>query len=92
MDKDIVKRYSFSDEERTKLQDLEIGIVSARASLDGMQIYKNAILSSVYKRLGIDGEENKEWTKHIQYNLAENVITYTRSPKREEPKEEVAKK
>ena len=91
MDKDIVKRYSFSDEERNKLQDLEIGIVSARAALDGMQIYKNAILSSVYKRLGIDGEENKEWTKRIQYNLSENVITYTRTPKKEEPKVEVKK-
>ncbi len=88
----IVKKYSFSKEEHDKLQSLHIGITASNAALDGMQIYKNVILGGAYKRLGIDTEPSKEWTKSISYNLANDEITYTRTPKREEPKEKVAKK
>ena len=92
MQKDIVKIYTFSKEEHDTLQNIHIGITASNAQLDGMQIYKNVILSNVYKRLGIDTEPVKEWSKSISYNLSENTITYTRTPKKEESKEEVAKK
>jgi len=89
--KPIVKRYLFSTEEHDKLQNIHIGIAASNAQLDGMQIFKNVILGGVYKRLGIDTEPNKEWSKSISYNLSDNTITYTQTPKKEEPKEEVAK-
>lgn len=92
MKKDLVKTYTFSKEEHDKLQNIHIGITAANAQLDGMQIFKNVILGNIYKRLKIDTEPSKEWSKSISYNLSENTITYTRTPKKEEPKVEVAKK
>lgn len=89
---DIVREYTFSTEELEKLKDIHVGIVASKAALDGMEIYKNAILMRVYERLGIDPGPNKEYSKRITYNLTENVITYTRTPIKEEPKAEVAKK
>ena len=86
--KDLVKTYTFSKEEHDKLQNIHIGITASNAQLDGMQIYKNVILGEVYKRVGIDTEPSKEWNKSISYNLSDNTITYTRTPK-EEPKVEV---
>lgn len=82
--KDIVKRFSFSKEEREKLQNIQIGIINANATMDGLQIYKNVLLGSVYKRLNIDGDPQKGYSKSIQYNLAENLIVYTQSPIKEE--------
>jgi hypothetical protein len=79
-DKDIVKKFNFSKEELNMLQDLEIGITASRAQLDGMQVYKNGALSVAYKRLGIDDEAKKGYTKSIRYNLHTNEIVYTESP------------
>jgi hypothetical protein len=87
--KDIVKRYSFSNEERDQLQNIQIGIINAQATNDGLHFFKNALLGSVYKRLGIDKEPQKGYSKSIAYNLSENVITYTQSPIVEKP---IAKK
>ena len=78
--KNIVKKYTFSKEELEMIRDLDAGIIISKAQIDGMAIYKNAILGSVYKRLGIDGEPRKDFTKSIQYNLSENEITYTETP------------
>lgn len=78
--KDIVKKFTFAKDERDKLQNIQIGIINANATMDGLNIYKNIILSSVYKRLGIEGEPRKGYSKSITYNLSENVITYTESP------------
>ena len=83
--KPIIKKFTFSVEERNRLRDLEIGIIASNAQLDGMQIYKNAILGGVYKRLGIDGEK-KGYNKSISYNIGINEITYTESPLPEEKK------
>ena len=91
MQKDIIKTYTFSKEEHDKLQNIHIGITASNAQLDGMQIFKNVILSQVYKRVGIDTEPSTEWSKSIKYNLSDNTIIYTRTPKKEELKEEVAK-
>ena len=74
------KKFTFSTEELTKLKDLEAGIIISRAQIDGMQIYKNAILSATHKRVGIDGEAPKGFTKNIQYNLGKNEIIYTEIP------------
>ena len=86
MKKPIISTYSFSKEEHDKLQNIHIGITASNAQLDGMQIFKNVILGEVYKRLGIDTEPNEAWSKSISYNLSENTITYTRTPKEEEKK------
>jgi hypothetical protein len=75
--KNIVKRFSFSDEERRKLENIQIGIINAEATSDGLHIYKNALLAGVYKRCGIDGEPKKGYSKSIRYNLRENLIEYT---------------
>jgi len=86
--KPIIKKFTFSVEERNRLRDLEIGIIASNAQLDGMQIYKNALLGGVYKRLGIDGEAKKGFSKSITYNIGVNEITLTETP----VKEELAKK
>ena len=88
--RDLVRKYTFSKEERDRLRDIEAGITISNVQIDGMQIYKNGILSTVYKRLGIDGEAKKGFTKSIQYNLGINEIIHTESP--EKPKIELAKK
>lgn len=80
MKKNIIKKFTFSTEEREKLKDLDAGIIISRAQIDGMQIYKNAILSATYKRLGIDKDAPKGFTKNIQYNLGENRIEYSETP------------
>jgi len=83
---DIVKKFTFSSEERDKLRDLEAGITISSVQIDGMQIYRNGILDMVYKRLGIDGEPKKGFTKNIKYNLGVNEIIYTESLEKEEKK------
>ena len=40
----------------------------------------------IYKRLGIDGEPKKGFTKNIKYNLGVNEIIYTESLEKEEKK------
>jgi hypothetical protein len=75
--KNIVKRFSFSDEEKRKLDKIHAGIEIAEATSDGLHIYKNALLAGVYKRCGIDGEPRKGYSKSIRYNLRENLIEYT---------------
>lgn len=86
MTKDIVKKFTFSQEEKNKLQNIQIGVINAEATLDGLTIYKNVLLGSVYKRCGIDGDPQKGYSKNIRYNLAENQIVYTESPVKEEKK------
>ena len=61
-------------------------MVISKAQIDGMNIYKNAILESVYKRCGIDGDPRKGYSKSIEYNLVRNEITYTESLIKDEPK------
>ena len=82
-DKNIVKRFSFTTEDRDKLQNIQIGMINAQATLEGLNIYKNVILQTTYKRLNIDGEPKKGYNKSIQYNLTENLITYTEEPIKE---------
>lgn len=82
--KDIVRKYTFTKEERDALSDLQIGMIAAKAQLDGMNMYKNVALMGVYKRLGIDGEPRKGYQKFIDYNLGANEIIYTEHPIPEE--------
>lgn len=84
MKKDIIKKFNFNKQEREQLQDIQIGITSHNAAITGMQIYKGAILEECYKRLGIDGDATKGYSKTIQYNLHEGVVTLTESPIKEE--------
>lgn len=77
--KDITKKYTFSKDERDKLRDIQAGMVISNAQINGLQIYKNVILEAVYKKLGIDGEPRKGYSKSITYSLAENEIVYTES-------------
>ena len=78
--KKIVKKYTFSQEERDQLRNIQVGIVCANATMTGLQVYKNAFLGQVYKRLGIDGDPQKGNSKSIQYNLSLNEIVYTEEP------------
>lgn len=78
--KKITKKFTFSTEELNKLKDVQVGIVAAQASLDGLHIYKNVMLDSTFKRLGIDGDPKKGNTKSINYNLAKNEIIYEEEP------------
>lgn len=74
---DIVKHFTFRKEDKDKLQNIQIGIINAEATLDGLNIYKNVILGQTYKRLGIDGDPRKGYSKSIRYNLTRNEIVYT---------------
>lgn len=74
------KKFTFSTEEHERLQNIEIGIVNAGATLDGLNVYKNMILGSVYKRLGIEGDAPKGFSKNIRYNLRTNQIEYSEVP------------
>lgn len=78
--KDIVHKYTFAKDERDKLRDIQAGITISEAQLDGLHIYRNVILTNVYKRLGIDGEPKTGYSKGIRYNLAENEIIHTETP------------
>ena len=78
--KDIVKKYTFTKEEREKLQNIEIGMINAEATMTGLHMFKNVFLGGVYKRLGIEGEAKKGYSKSIQYNLSANQIVHTQSP------------
>jgi len=78
--KDIIKKFTFSKEEQSKLQNIQIGMINSEATLDGLNIYKNVFLQGVYKRLGIEGEAKKGYSKSIQYNLSRGEIIYTQSP------------
>lgn len=82
--KDISKQFTFSKEELQKLKDVQAGITISNAQSDGLKIYKNAILSAVYQRLGIEGEAREGYSNNIQYNLFENKIIYTESPIKKE--------
>ena len=73
---DIIKKFTFSKEEKEKLENIQIGLINAEATLDGLHIYKEVFLEGVYKRLGIN-KEIKGYKSHIQYNLGTGEITYT---------------
>jgi len=89
---EIVKRFTFSKEELTRLQDIEFGMISFRTALDGMQTNKYITLQQVYKRLGIDGERDG-YTRNISFNLGTNEVVCTDRPKpKEEKAEPLAKK
>ena len=91
MNKDIVKTFYFTQEEREKLQNIQLGIINADATITGLQMFKNIFLGDIYKRLGIDGEPQKGYSKSIQYNLTEGKIVHTESPIKEEKKDEPKK-
>ena len=91
MKKEIIKTFYFTKEERERLQDIQIGITSHNASLTGMQIYKGAMIEDAYKRLGIDKEAPKGFSKKVQYSLHDGKVTYTESPVKEEIKKEDTK-
>lgn len=78
--KKITKKFTFTTEERNKLEDIQVGIVAAQASVDGLHIYKNVLLDAAFKRLGIDGDPKKGNSKSINYNLAKNEILYEEEP------------
>lgn len=80
MKKDIVHKYSFTKEELSNLMDIQAGITIANAQMTGMQIYKDVILESVYRRLNLKGEPKKGFSKSISYSLRDNVIIHTESP------------
>lgn len=80
----LVKKFTFSKEEHNKLQNIQIGMINAEATLDGLNIYKNVLLQGVYKRCGIDGEPRIGYSKSIQYNLSQNEIVYTELPIKKE--------
>ena len=77
--KAITKKYNFTSEESNKLQNVEIGLASAMATVDGLMMYKQAYLQQVYKRCGLD-KEKQGITKKITYNLSKNEIIYTEEP------------
>lgn len=85
--KDIVKTFTFSQQERERLQNIEIGLINAEATLTGLSIYKNGFLQNVYKRVGIDKDPQKGYTKDIRYSLTPNMITYTETPVKKNVKE-----
>ena len=68
--KAITKKYNFTSEESNKLQNVEIGLASAMATVDGLMMYK---------RCGLD-KEKQGITKKITYNLSKNEIIYTEEP------------
>ena len=78
--KKIEKKFTFSEQERNKLRDVQAGIVIGEAQLDGLHIYKNVFLEGVYRRLGINGDPKKGNSKSITYNLSKNEILYTEEP------------
>lgn len=82
--KDLVKKFNFTKQERDKLQDIQIGLIAADASITGLHMFKNVFLGDIYKRLGIDGEPRTGFSKSISYNLAEGTVTYTESPIKKE--------
>ena len=91
--KEIVKKFSFTTQELNKLHDLQAGIVISQAQLDGMQIYKNVLMDQIYQRLGIQGNPPEGYSKSIQYNLAQNEIVYKETPiPKDPPKEETVAK
>lgn len=75
-----VKKFTFSQEERERLQNINLGLINAEATIDGLNVYKNMLLSSVYKRLGIDGDAPKGFSKNIRYNLKLGEIEYSETP------------
>ncbi len=91
MKKDIVKTFYFTKEEREKLQNIQLGIINADATITGLQMFKNIFLGDIYKRLGIDKDPQKGYSKSIQYNLTEGKIVHTESPIKEEKKDESKK-
>jgi len=84
MKKDLVKTFYFTKQEKEKLQDIQLGIVNADATMTGLHMFKNMFLGDIYKRLGIDGEPRTGYSKSISYNLSKGEVTYTESPIKEE--------
>lgn len=84
MQKDIIKKYTFSAEDRDQLQNIQIGIINAQATHDGLQFYKKALLNSIYQKCGIETKAKKGYEKDITYSLADNVITVVERPKKKE--------
>lgn len=76
----ITKKYTFSSDEVNQLKDIQVGLVSANATVNGLNIYKNVLLDKVFKRCEIDGDPKKGNTKSITYNLSKNEILYTEEP------------
>ena len=82
--KDLVKTFYFTQQEKDKLQDIQIGLINADATLTGLHMFKNMFLGNIYKRLGIAGEPKTGFSKSISYNLTEGKIIYTESPIKKE--------
>lgn len=73
---DLVKKFTFAKDEKETLEDIELGLINAKATIMGLSMYKKAYLDNIYKRLGIT-KEKKGYTQNIEYNLSLNQITYT---------------
>lgn len=77
----IVKKFTFSKEQREKLQNIEIGLASAEATLSGLSMYKSVYLSEVYRKLGIEEKPKKGFKRNIEYDLHTGQIILTQIPK-----------
>ena len=84
----IVKRYSFSTDERESLAKLEMGLISFEQAIMGMQLNKNIILQRAYRRCGIDSKGREGYDQRVGYNLETNEITVTLTPKDEVEKKD----
>lgn len=92
--KEVTKEFTFNVNEREMLQNVEVGMITAQATVDGLGFYKNALLASIYKRLGISEKPTEGYERSIKYTLSPNLITLIErsieKPK-EEPKTEEKK-
>jgi hypothetical protein len=83
----IVKKYSFEKIELEDLTEINLGIVTFNRAIAGMRVNEEYVLSMAYKRCGIE-ETREGYDRSIIYNLKENRITVTWTPKPPEKKEE----
>lgn len=75
-----VKKFTFSKEQREKLQNIEIGLVNAEANMSGLSMYKSVFLNDVYRKLGIEEKPPKGFKRNIEYNLQTGEIVLTQTP------------
>lgn len=76
-----MKKYTFSKEELERLQDIEVGTISFTQAVQGMILNKQITLRAVYERLGIELNP-KDVDRKIEYNLKDNWLTVTDTPKK----------
>lgn len=76
----IVKKFTFSKDQREKLQNIEIGLANAEATMSGLSMYKSVFLNDVYRKLGIEEKPKEGFKREIEYNLATGEIVLTQTP------------